>query len=245
MSGISVRDDGFGRAMYDFYCGCPAWEMIERDDGFTSLGGGPATYFAPYQEWPAHQRKGIRLAKGKVLDIGCGAGRVALHLQAQGLDVLGIDTSPFALKVCKLRGLNKARLLSIMEVSPRLGVFDTFVMYGNNFGLFGSLSRARRLLKRFHKMASDDALIIAETRDPYSTGAPYHRAYHRLNRRRGRMGGQLRIRVRYLCYTTPWLDYLLASKEEIKRIVSGTGWRVRRFIDGPSGMYVVVIAKES
>jgi 2-polyprenyl-3-methyl-5-hydroxy-6-metoxy-1,4-benzoquinol methylase len=102
--------------MYDFYRGREAWEVIERDDGFVSLGGGPATYFASYEEWPSHQRRGIRLAKGKVLDIGCGAGRVAVHLQAQGLDVVGIDTSPFAVKVCKLRGLKKARLLSIMEV---------------------------------------------------------------------------------------------------------------------------------
>jgi hypothetical protein len=117
-------------------------------------------------------------------------------------------------------------------------------MYGNNFGLFGSFSRARRLLRRFHRMANDGALIIAETRDPYATTASYHRAYHRLNRRRGRMGGQLRIRVRYLLSTTPWLDYLLASKEEVRAIVSSTGWTVRRFINGPAGAYVAVIARE-
>ncbi|NQT82293.1 class I SAM-dependent methyltransferase, partial [bacterium] len=79
----------------------------------------------------------MRLARGKVLDIGCGAGRNSLYLQQKGLDVLGIDLSPLAIMVCQLRGFKKARVMSITEVDSRLGTFDTIVMYGNNFGLFG------------------------------------------------------------------------------------------------------------
>jgi SAM-dependent methyltransferase len=243
MSRLTSRQDAFGHAMYDFYRGLGGVEIVERDDGLVVPSGGPAMYLAPYTEWPQHQKEAIALARGKVLDIGCGAGRVGLHLQSLGLDALGIDVSPLAIKVCKLRGLRKARVLPITEATGRLGTFDTLVMYGNNFGLLGGFRRARWLLRRFYGITGDQALIIAESRDPYPTSAPHHLAYHRLNRRLGRMGGQLRIRVRYLTYATPWFDYLLASKEEVRAILSGTGWKVSRFFNAADGVYIAVIAK--
>jgi 2-polyprenyl-3-methyl-5-hydroxy-6-metoxy-1,4-benzoquinol methylase len=73
----------------------------------------------------------MRFVKGRVLDIGCGAGRVALYLQKKGFDVSGIDVSPLAVKVCKLRGLKKARVLSISNIGAKLGKFDTLLMFGN------------------------------------------------------------------------------------------------------------------
>ena len=39
------------------------------------------------------------------------------------------------------------------------------------------------------------------------------------------MGGQVRIRIRYKDYATPWFDYLLVSKKELAEILDGTGWQ--------------------
>ncbi|KPK62524.1 MAG: hypothetical protein AMK73_05960 [Planctomycetes bacterium SM23_32] len=243
MARLTPQQDAFGRAMYDHYRGIPAYEICERDDGHVALSGGPAIYLADYGVWPPHQKQAIRLARGKVLDIGCGAGRHSLYLQGKGLDVTGIDTSPLAVKVCRLRGLKKARLLPVTRVSRRLGTFDTVLMFGNNFGLMGGFRRGRWLLRRFGGMTSEGARILAESRDPYATDDPIHRAYHRRNRRRGRMGGQIRLRVRYRTCATPWLDYLLASQDEMRAILDGTGWHLARAIDGTDGSYVAVIEK--
>ena len=165
----------------------------------------------------------MRYVSGRVLDIGCGAGSHSLYLQKKGFDVLGIDLSPLAVKVSKLRGVRRVRVRSIMEIGPRLGRFDTLLMMGNNFGLFRSFKRARRLLRRFNGITSGKARIIAETRDPYKTTDPFHLQYHRLNRSRGRMPGQVRMRVRHRKYATPWFDYLLVSRDEMKNILTGTG----------------------
>src|SRR5437667_8471402 len=113
----------------------------------------------------------------------------------------------------KLRGLRKARVMSITEVSPRLGRLDTILMIGNNFGLFANPNRARRLLRQLHHSTTPNALIIAESNDPYQTSEPFHLAYQRRNRREGKMPGELTIRVRYKKYTTPWFDYLIVSKK--------------------------------
>ncbi len=245
MGGLTDSQDAYGHAMCDFYRGQGGYEVDERDDGFVGVAAGLAAYFAEYRDWPPHQKKAIGLARGKVVDIGCGAGRAALYLQQKGLDVLGIDISPLAIKVCKLRGLRRARVMSITRLSRKVGTFDSILMYGNNFGLFGSFKRAGWLLRRFHSMTSEKARIIAESNDPYQTTDPCHRKYHARNRERGRMGGQVRLRVRYKTYATPWFDYLLVSRDEMRRILDGTGWRVGRFVDSAGSAYVAVIEKES
>lgn len=86
--------------------------------------------------------------------------------------------------------------MPIEEVNFKSDSFDTIIMMGGNFGLFGGFKKARRLLRKFHKMTSRNGLIIASTRDTYKTENPDHLEYHRLNKEKGRMGGQLRIRLR-------------------------------------------------
>jgi len=145
---------------------------------------------------------------------------------------MGIDISPLAIRTSRLRGLKNARVCSVADLSRKLGTFDTILMLGNNFGLFGSPSRAKRLLKRFDGMTDVNARIIAKCIDPYSTALPQHLAYHRLNRSRGRMSGQLRIRIRYKNYASPWFDYLFVSVKEMNGILSNTGWKIRQVFFG-------------
>ncbi|KPL00952.1 MAG: hypothetical protein AMJ91_02420 [candidate division Zixibacteria bacterium SM23_73_3] len=230
--------------MYDYLKGKGGFEIAERDDGFITPTNAPKVYFSKFKDWPPHEKKAMRYVRGKVLDIGCGAGRHCLYLQKRGFDVLGIDVSPLAIKVCKLRGLKKAKLVSITQVSSRIGKFDTLLMLGNNFGLFGSFNSAKRLLKRFHKITPQRARIIAESMDPYKTDEPAHFEYHKFNRKRGRMSGQVRLRVRYKKYATPWFDYLLVSENEMQNILDGTGWRVKRFFGSEQSWCVAIIEKE-
>ncbi len=241
---VKDREDAFGHMLLDFHEGLRhGSEIVERDDGYFDAAGGPAAYFTEYRDWGPHEKKAMKHATGRVLDIGCGAGRHSLYLQKRGLDVLGIDVSPLAVKTAQARGLKKATVLSVTKVSRGLGVFDTILMLGNNFGLFGSERRARWLLRRFAGATGDDARIIAESNDVYRTEVRAHLRYHRLNRRRGRMPGQVRIRIRYETYVTPWFDYLLASPKEMAGILDGTGWSIDRILKSGGPAYIAVIRK--
>ena len=82
--------------------------MGERDDGLITPTGGPGVYFREYEDWPAIEKQAIELARGRVLDIGCGAGRVGGHLQGKGLDVVGVDNSPLAVRTCRERGSGRS-----------------------------------------------------------------------------------------------------------------------------------------
>lgn len=236
--------DAYGHALRDYLHGKGrGYEVVERDDGYVDVSGGRGMYLADYPNWPPRHRQAMRYAQGRVLDVGCGAGRHALYLQRKGLDVLGIDTSPLAVAVSRHRGLKNVRLMSANQVGPALGTFSTVLMLGNNFGLVANPERARWLLRRLHGITDDDARIIAETVDIYQTDNPFHRPYHRHNRQRGRMAGQVRMRVRYQKYATPWFDYLFVSRKEMEKILRGTGWAVKRFIPPHGPFYIAVIVK--
>jgi SAM-dependent methyltransferase len=245
---LTDKQDAFGHEMYDSLTDEKRRnyiiEIVERDDGYIEATGGPVRYLSEYKKWPSYYKKAIRYARGRVLDIGCGAGRHALYLQEKGLNVVGIDNSPLAIEVCKLRGLKDARVLSINQINSKLGIFDTVLMMGSNFGLFGSFNGARRLLKKLDNITSLKGRIIAETLDVYQTDNPDHLSYHEFNRQRGRMGGQVRFRVRYKKYATPWFDYLMVSKEEMADILDGTDWRINKFIDSRGPVYVAIIDKK-
>ncbi len=179
-------------------------------------------YFREYKQWSSVERRAIKLARGRVLDIGCGAGRHSLYLQQNGFNVTGIDISPDAIKVCKLQGLRKAIVRSVTDVDKfNPDSFDTVTMFGNNFGLFGSLKETKMILKNLHRITSPDDRIIAGILNPDKTIDPDHLEYHKMNRRRGRMPGQIRMRVRYRRTIGTWFDYLFVSPQEMKNIFKG------------------------
>jgi SAM-dependent methyltransferase len=239
---VKQGQDGYGQMLLAALDGRDAIEIVERDDGFIDAAGGPRIYLAPFRRWHPLDRKAMRFARGRVLDVGCGGGRVCLHLQERGQKVVGIDVSPGAVEVCRRRGVRDVRLCSIDDVDDSLGVFDTIVMLGNNFGLFASAAKAKRLLRRFHRLTSDRGRIVAETRDVHRTDDPAHLAYQKRNRARGRLSGQIRIRIRYRDQATPWFDYLMVSQEELEALLDGTGWRLERVLESDD-TYIAVIQK--
>ena len=240
-----LRDeqDAMGHLIWDHYQGQVVHEVVEREDGYIEATSGPASYFAPYEEWTPHEQRAMAFARGRVLDIGVGAGRHALYLEDQGLDVTGADISPRALRVARERGLRSIVEAGVTALSRRVGTFDTLMMMGNNFGLFANPSRMRWLLRRFAAMTGDEGRIIAETRDVYQTDVPEHLAYQASNRRRNRMSGQIRLRVRYKRYATPWFDYLMVSRKELNELLAGSAWQVHEFVEPDGELYAAVLEK--
>jgi len=241
---VREREDAFGRTVLDHFEGRRAHEIIERSDGYIDVSAGPKAYFEPFRRWAPVERKAMRHVRGRVLDVGVGAGRVALHLQERGHEVVGIDVSPLAVEVARRRGVDDARVLAFKDVGPKLGVFHTVVMMCNNFGLFGSASGARRMLRRLDRITSDDARIVAGSRNPYGTDNPEHLAFQASNREQGRMSGQLRLRTRHQLYVGRWFDYLLVSPDEMTSLARSGGWQVERLIeDDEDDYYVGVLCK--
>ncbi len=245
-----LEDDPIGHELMDYYLKKPSFEVFERDDGFVAAVIGAYQYFSAYKDWNRHEKAAIKyISGGTCLDIGCGAGRVALYLQSKGRNVTAIDSSALAIKVCKLRGVRNARVMRIEELDKfRKGQFNNILLFGNGFALLQNKKKAKKILKTLYRITGNKGIIITENRDPYITENPVHFTYISNNKRRGRMPGQLHQRVRFLQYVSPWYDVLYTSKSEMKKVLLGTGWKITRFLNSPNfgrdGEFFAIIEKE-
>jgi SAM-dependent methyltransferase len=240
--GLSTSEDAYGQILLAALEGRSAQEIIERDDGLIYCGD-PSDYFAPYRRWPTVEKKAMRFARGRVLDVGCGAARVSLHLQERGHEVVAIDESPLAIEVAKRRGVAQAEVRSLADLDASLGIFDTILVLRNNFGLVGEERAGLRLLRRLTTLTSDQGRIITDSVDPDRHENPAFRTY-RLGEKGEIKSSAQRYRVRWQQYATPWFRYLMLAPAEMERLVAGTGWRVARIIDDGSPRYGAVLEKQ-
>ena len=105
-----------------------------------------------------------------------------------------MDASKRAVRVARLRGLKEAWCMSARQVSREIGLFDTIILFGNNFGMFGTPERGSKVLANWAQKSRPKARILAESTTPYCGGAPaINRHYHQKNKANGLMPGQIRF----------------------------------------------------
>lgn len=217
---------------------------IEWDDGLTEELDTRA-YFSEYDEWPFFEKEAITEAWGRVLDVGCGAGRVARWLQGEGLEVVAIDISPLSLEVSRLRGVLNCRLMDVRSLSFPPGYFDTVIMYGNNLGIGGDINKTQRVLSSLHRVTGEDGTLIASTRDPLNTSNPAHLAYHEQNRRKGRPPGLVRIRIGFQGEFDDWFELLMLGEEEQAEILTPTVWSIDKTYKSEGANYIAILRKQA
>jgi|Tabmets5t2r1_1033131.scaffolds.fasta_scaffold15988_2 SAM-dependent methyltransferase len=238
---LGDEEDAFGRLLLDHMAEGAGDPVLEFDDGSTGPALGPECFFAEPEQWPSAERAVFGHVRGRVLDIGAGAGRHSLEAQRRGSKVVSIDLSPGAVEVCRRRGVEDVRLLPLAAVDDSLGVFDTVLMMCGNFGLVGNAEAAAAILRRLHAMTTPQGRIVLDSVDPYVGADADEIAYQARNRARGRMPGQVTIRIRYGERVTPWYDLLNVSVTELAQLVGGTGWRVAQVVEGePPDFYAVL-----
>ena len=197
-------------------------------------------FFADHDDWAEPERAAFAYVHGRVLDIGAGAGRHSLEAQRRGLEVVAIDISPGAVEVCRRRGVEDARLLSLEEIGEGLGVFDSVLLLCGNFGLAGSREETIALLEMLHSLTSPEGSIVLDTVSPYVDADATDLAYYERNRERGRMPGQVTIRIRYDGLATPWYDLLCVDLPELAALVDRTGWRSVMLREDGADLYAVL-----
>lgn len=222
---MKPEKDAYGNIIRDLYNddNPDACVIIEREDGFIEANS--AEYLlSDYDEWTDDVKQGLTHAQGKVLDIGCGAGRHSLYLQNnEGLEVYGVDRSPLAVDVADDRGVNNTAVESIDTVSEMEEVpFDTILLLGNNFGLLAN--DPVDYLNTLYELTSDEGTIITQVHDHTNTDDEAHLSYHKFNESRNRRSGCIKMRVRYRNFQSDWYDYLFLDYNQFQDIISQTKW---------------------
>lgn len=236
--------DTFGMALMAYFDDPTTIHILEREDGNLRLVE-TKSYFRPVSEWhPIEQELGD-LAAGRVLDVGCGSGRVMKYLEMKGLDAVGIDISTLAIEASKRFGVKNCVLMNVMDMDFPDNHFDSVLLLGNGLGLIG-LEGSREMLKHLHRVTKPDGVILASCRDPRITTNPNHFKYHQRNRELGKPIGLINFRVNFNEIHGDWFELYMIEPENVEGFVSGTGWRLERLIpaeDPTHAIYGVVLRK--
>lgn len=229
--------DAFGAVIQQYYDHGGASEVLERNDGYVALGD-LSRYFAPYEEWEDIEQSLIARVAGRVLDIGCGAGRHSLYLEERGTEVLAIDSSAGCIDVAARRGVSNTQVLLVEHIGEvRDPPYDTILLLGNNLGLLGSKAKARRILAALDQITSPSAQILGTTSDYIQTSDPAHLAYHEYNRKRRRLPGTIRVRIRWHEYVGEWFEYVLFTEKDLGATLKGTPWKIEEILTGSNEVH--------
>ncbi|RNI28448.1 class I SAM-dependent methyltransferase [Rufibacter immobilis] len=124
----------------------------------------PAAYlFREESEMPEREQFALGLARGRVLDIGAGAGSHALALQERGLDVTALEISPLACAVQRERGVKK--VLEGDFFSLPATPHDTLLLLMNGIGLAGTLENLPHFLATCKKWLAPGGQMLLESSD--------------------------------------------------------------------------------
>ena len=155
--------DILGNALLDYQNGNYT-EDILTESSISEEDVMPLPYmFRSYDEMPKLEQKALQLAKGKTLDVGCGAGSHALFLQEEKqLDITAIDISAGAAKVTQLRGVNKVLCQNIYDIT---GTYDTILLLMNGIGICGKLSNMHHFLSHLKTIMNPGGQILVDSSD--------------------------------------------------------------------------------
>ncbi len=156
--------DLFGKAILDFQTNNSPEDLITETTISEADDMSVAYLFRSYDEMPKLEQKALQLAKGKVLDVGCGAGSHSLTLQNdRNLDVISIDISANAIKACVLRGLKKAKVQDVMTLENEK--FDTILLLMNGAGMCGRLKNIPNFLQKLKSLLNPRGQILLDSSD--------------------------------------------------------------------------------
>lgn len=100
--------------------------------------------------------------EGPVIDLGCGPGRLVVRLASQGVPALGVDSSPSAIALARMRGATVLQR-DIFGPLPGEGRWGTALLFDGNVGIGGDPAR---LLQRCRQLIGAEGEVVAEVQPP-------------------------------------------------------------------------------
>jgi SAM-dependent methyltransferase len=157
-----MNKDIYGQALLEFFQGTE--KELNLHTSYGTVEEMPIEiFFREPEDFTPAENMALKICKGKILDIGAGAGSLSLFLQNSGCDVTALDTSPLAVEVMKIRGLKNVICSDIYELKDTK--FDTLLLMMNGIGLAGDLKGLEILLNHLKKLLSAEGQIIFDSSD--------------------------------------------------------------------------------
>ncbi len=157
--------DLMGQAIWDFYHQNSP-ENIQTETSISELDELPVSHlFREFEQMNTLEKKALELAKGKVLDVGSGAGSHSLYIQNErNLEVTAMDISPKAIEICQKRGIKNTVCDNLLDFNPD-EKFDTILLLMNGTGIFETIDKLDLYLEKLHSLLNPNGQILIDGTD--------------------------------------------------------------------------------
>lgn len=155
--------DILGKAISDYLSGESHSPLLVHSDVAETSEMSLPYLFRKEHQLPEIEKIALNHCRGKILDIGAGAGSHSLILQEKNADVTAIDISPLAVQAMKKRGIKKVRNQNAFALSGEK--FDTLLMLMNGIGIVETTSGLEKFFAHAKKLLRKGGQILADSSD--------------------------------------------------------------------------------
>lgn len=221
-------NDILGQALYD-HLNNPSRHKLWIHNQYGPKEAMPvAAYFREEDDMPDLEWLALEQCRGKVLDIGAGAGSHTLILQEHDLEVKAIDISPLAVKVMQDRAVKQALTADIFTFNQ--GKYDTLLLLMNGIGLAGTFVDLKRLLHHLKTLLSPGGQLLFDSSDVaylYEGQLPENKYY-----------GEITYQYEYKKEKTDWFNWLYADEHTMRKIAIEAGYQMEVLLEDEFGQYL-------
>ncbi len=221
--------DILGQAITDYYNYERSHTLWVHDTHGPKVEMPVATYFRQENRMPELEQKALDACRGRVLDIGAGAGSHALALQDRNIDVTALDISPMAVDIMRQRGVENALNKDIFLYTEEQ--YDTLLLLMNGIGLAGNIAGLRRFLKHARTLLLPGGQLLFDSSDVaylYEDGPPVSDHYY----------GEIKCRYEYKKQKTEWFTWLYIDPGTLSLIATDEGWQVEILFEDDQDQYL-------
>lgn len=179
--------------------------------------GGPeevsvSLFFRTPAEMGPVESAALAQARGRVLDLGAGAGAHAVPLRRQGLSVCAAEILPAGREAMVEAGLEDVRAGGLETLVPGER-FDTVLVLMNGLGLAGTLDGLPDFLRRLAATLSADGQILADSTDPRDWDDPED----------GRYPGEVHMQLRFGAVSGAPFPFLFVDEDQVAAAAAAIG----------------------
>jgi SAM-dependent methyltransferase len=221
-------NDILGYAMTDYYQGRFTGKLWVHNKYGPREEMPVQIYFRDMAAMPELEWIALQQCRGKILDIGAGAGSHALALQQLGQDITALDISPLLATLMGNRGVKKVVCGDFFELSdgtagPGSGgtkasdTYDTLLLLMNGLGLAGTLDGLDRFLQMAQKLLRPGGQLLFDSSDIaylYKGRPPKGPVYY----------GELFYQYEYKRQRSDWFQWLFIDRKTFTTIAAKAGW---------------------
>ncbi len=208
--------DILGEALADYYYQQEEIPLILHTSYGTPEDMPVDWFFRNEDDFPLLEQKALQHCRGKVLDIGSGAGSHALSLQQQGFEITALEVSPKACWVMSQRGLRQVHCTDYRQYAGP--TFDTLLLLMNGIGLIGKLSALPDFLQHMKTLLKPGGQLLFDSSNIayLYAGQPLPADHYY---------GEVSFRFEYRQQQGTWFDWVYIDQQTLMKEANRLGWQ--------------------